>query len=310
MNYLLSFDTALDRAIDAVRRGRPLDDVLAELPGHAAAMQPLLEVAAVVRDARPAPPRSDRLIHDYDVLRAAVERARMAAERPTPLPVPAAAPAIRSPWWRTRLAYFLFLFTLAGGSATVVGATTGLHDRFADLVAPGSGGSISHQAPVAPQEGAAFASAAATAAAEESPSVSVAGAVSDMRGNTFTLTNGADVWHVVLRADATVTGQLADGAGAIVSGASTGRDTILASEVAAWLVEAPAAGDSPASAPTLGAGINLPGFGGAGGGSGETAPPPTTAPPEPTQPPSETPEPQPTETPKKGPRKTPPGLTE
>jgi hypothetical protein len=231
----ITFEAVLDRAIDAVRRGRPMAEVLAEHPRHAAMLQPLLEAAAAVRDARPTPPRSHRLVHDYDVLQAAVERARLAAERPVARPVPPpSAAGIRGRWWRTRLAYFMFLFTLAGGGATVV-AGAGLHDRVADFVIPGSG--ATHHQAAAPQEAPFEVSEPAEPApAVQATSMSAAGAVSDLNGATFTLRNGDSAWRVILDGDVAISGTLADGAAAVVSGWALNDGVIHATQVSAMLI--------------------------------------------------------------------------
>ncbi|MDE3094840.1 MAG: hypothetical protein KGK07_02430 [Chloroflexota bacterium] len=87
-----SFDQALDAAIDALRRGAPLADVLAAHAEHAAELAPLLHVTASLEAAAAPPPPSARLAQNFRDVRAAVHRAQ-------------AARGPGAPWWRRPVSF-------------------------------------------------------------------------------------------------------------------------------------------------------------------------------------------------------------
>lgn len=280
MNRRESFDEALDRAIDALRRGEGLDRVLARHPRHADALRPLLETAQQALAGRPAvaAAMSPRLAENFSIVRAAVQRAQMAAQ---PVPMrPEAAP--RTPWWQRRLAFAslslpagaaaLLLLAGATGAAASV-ALTGNTDLPAGIVnlikepqrlVGGGGGNQGGGTPSAGRgadgQATAGAGSAATAAADASATpgstnaptnVTLDGTISDVRGNVFTLTTGDGAYKVNIDATTTVTGTIADGAQATVVGDVTAEKNLHATTVTV--------GGTSGPQPSTGAGTGTPG---------------------------------------------------
>ncbi len=87
-----SFQEALDAAIDALRGGAPMADVLSAHGGHAAELAPLLRVVASL-DAPAAPPLpSARLAQNFREVRVALHKAQVAR-----------GPG--APWWRRPVSF-------------------------------------------------------------------------------------------------------------------------------------------------------------------------------------------------------------
>lgn len=240
-----TLDDAFDRAIDALRAGRSFEAVLASELAYARELRPLLESARAAGVLRPAaPPPPDRLAEHYVFVRAAVERARddeRRARRVNPAP---------SSWWRRKVAFaslslpvgaVIALALGAGGAAAAtVAMARGEVTALASAVTPdwaehaingtdgdGPGGQASgpaaaHTVPVA----------ASTPGSENEPTaVDVSGIVSDVNGNTFSLTVGDAVYQVNFPADALVTGEIVDGAIVMVRGDVTAQKNLHAREI-------------------------------------------------------------------------------
>lgn len=239
------FDEALDAAIDALRRGRPVEAVLADQRPHDSALRPLLETAEAL-GAAPQAPYSRALAHNYAILQAAVERAQMSALREP-------APAAPSPWWQRRLTFAslslpagalaLILTAAAAGGATASIATTEVGSEVVDLVRPqwvtdmlpgGKSDDAPGQSGVpAPDANPAAPGGDAPGADNRPTAITVTGVVSNVNGNIFTLTNSDGAWLVQVDSGTEVTGEILDGADATVSGESTAEKNLHATSVAA-----------------------------------------------------------------------------
>jgi len=259
MNRRESFDEALDRAIDALRRGEGLDYVLAQHQRHANAMRPLLETAQQALAGRPlaAAAMSPRLADNFSIVRAAVQRAQMAAQ-----PVPMRREPARPAWWQRRLAFaslslpagaaVLVLLVGATGAAASVALTgnANVPAGIVELIKEPQrliGGSSGGQGAATPGAGrgangqaTSAAGAAATAAGDASATpgstnaptdVTLDGTISDVRGNVFTLTTSDGAYKVNIDATTTVTGTIADGAQATVAGDMTAEKNVHATTV-------------------------------------------------------------------------------
>lgn len=248
-----SFEDALDAAIDALRAGRPLDRVLADHPGHAASLAPVLDsvLQATANGGGYLPP-SPRLAEHVTIVRAAAQRAQMAA-------MPSTAPATIArggSWWNRRLTFAslsipagIAVFALgASGAAAAAGVaamTTDVPSQFAraampswvEDAVPGLGGHddavVVGASPTATAEGV-----APSGDKTETPGdvnrptlVEVDGVVSDINGNTFTLTDGDDAWRVQIDSHTIVDGEIAEGAEASVSGDVTAGKNLHADDV-------------------------------------------------------------------------------
>lgn len=238
-------DEQLEAALEAIRRGRPVEAALADRRPHDAALRPLLETAAAIEQS-PRAPLSRRIAHNYAIVQAAVERAQMST-RAEPAP-----PPVRSPWWQRRLAFASFslpagavalvLTAGAAAAATASVVTTDLGYEVADAVLPHSivrsvpgvsdnrgpsktNGPLPGSAPVAPGGG---------DASDGGPVIAtVDGIISDINGATFTLTNADGVWQVQTDAATEIAGDILEGASARVTGAVTAEKNLHASTVAA-----------------------------------------------------------------------------
>ncbi len=245
------FDDALDAAIDALQRGRPLDAVVADQGHSGALMRPLLEAADAARQSDNAPPLSLGLEHNYTIVRAAVERAQMAAAA---IPgEPAAAPRAR--WWRRKLAFaslslpagaLALALSIGAAGATASLVATDMGSRLGNLVSPIVPDAIdpsSHDSASKPGNGSAPAGAndgTGPGASENTPgsengptAVSVEGTVSDVSGNTFTLTNSDGEYHVQIDSNTAVDGEILEGATADVEGDLTAEKNLHATSVSA-----------------------------------------------------------------------------
>jgi hypothetical protein len=239
----LSFDDALDAALDALRAGMPLEQVLAQQPEHAAALRPLLRTALAARVGRRAGvPEPRDLAGNFVVVRAALERARIAdggsaprRERPV------------APWWQRRLSFAslsvpagvvaaIAIAGAGGAAAASVAATSArLPQRLAGAAAPGwvhdlvPGGESEHVS--APPPGTSSSATAVASAGEQAAQApgggrgelaSVSGIVADVRGNTFMLVSADGEWKVQRDADTATRGEVVDGAAATVDGEISG----------------------------------------------------------------------------------------
>lgn len=315
MKLRLSFDDALDAAIDDVRRGEPIAGVLARYPGHASALRPVLEAAqAASRHAATAqPPRSEALVHNYAILRAAVERASMA---------PALSPADPpTAGWRQRRLRFasvtvpagtlalLAVLGVSGAAASVALTTQGdLPGAIASFVEsphiPGSNDDSGTAPPGAsqgdgkqPMPAVAWTAAATQASANRPTIVTDDGVISGIRGATFTLTTADGEVQVNLDANTSVDGVIAEGASATVSGDITAEKNLHATSV---LVTAapPAAPVRPEpTAPGNSGEVRTPAPPARQTPTAISAEPTATPPPEVTVTPSRTPGPPPDRTP-------------
>ena len=259
MSARVSFDDALDAAIDAVMRGEQVSAVVARYPAHAETMRPLVELAYASQytRGRAVPPPSPRLAANFSAVEGAAQRARI-VQADTPREAP------RAPWWRQKLTFasmsipagivaLLAVAGISGAAAASVAVTsdTSIGERVtaaAHAVTPdwidggdsdaatahhgvtGNGGSApgGNSPLVAPgsQDG----------SEEHSPpgppqTITESGLISDAQGNVFTLTNDDGDFHVNIDASTVVTGAIADGAMATVAGEFTGGQNLHATSV-------------------------------------------------------------------------------
>lgn len=257
-----SFEDALDSAIDALRAGRPLERVLSDHPAHASSLRDVLDTALLATaDGGGYLPPSPRLAEHVTIVRAAAQRAQMSPLTTQPMTNPAARP----PWWQRKLTFAslsvpvgIAVFALgasgAAAAAGVAAVTTDMPAQFARAAAPAwvedavpglghdnDGGSMANASPSATAE----AGASETQGDEtQTPGdinrptpVEIAGVVSDIKGNTFTLTDGEDAWFVQIDAGTVIDGEIAEGGGAAVKGDKTADKNLHADEI---LVTAPA----------------------------------------------------------------------
>ncbi|HZP56672.1 MAG TPA: hypothetical protein VFC53_03855 [Dehalococcoidia bacterium] len=253
------FDRALDEALDAVLRGEPPASVLAGNPA-AEHLLPLLEPVIAARAVAPPPPV--RLAGNVALVRAAVQRAQMSA----------AARAVierRPPWWRRRLSFASLSLPagIAGGlalmGAAAAAAGTAAVTGTVDLPAvvqdvthgdvPGAMREIGRGRGDGPRNAAHDGNGNGNGigigpgAGDVTPgdlqprTVTRSGAVRDVRGNAFTLVDGADEWKVNIDAGTVVTGTIAEGGSATVTGTLTADKNLHADTVDA----SPPAGAQP-----------------------------------------------------------------
>ena len=139
MNTRETFDDALNAAIDALAGGRGLHETLAQHQRHADALLPLLQAAAAANAHASviSPPMSRRLAGNYPIVRAAVERAQIAADGE---PGAARAAASNARWWQRRITVASLTVPLG---AIVLFAGIGVGGAAAAGVATGSDGPLS-----------------------------------------------------------------------------------------------------------------------------------------------------------------------
>jgi hypothetical protein len=262
-----SFDDALDAAIDQIRGGLPLADVLAAHAGHADALRPLLEMSlrAYASVRTDAPPMSSGLADNFTIVRAALERERMSAARWNG----DGNASSGSPWWQRRwtiasmsLPAGVFIFAAFAGASGAAAATVAMTNpdvvgKVASVVAPewaeelvphdGDGNANGQgEGPDSGDHGEAGSGVQPTTAAVGPSSdathppvqgniedVTVAGLVDDAHGSTFTLRSGDETWKVQLDSNTDVSGEIIDGAQATVTGTQTGSQTVHADTVVA-----------------------------------------------------------------------------
>lgn len=251
-----TLDDALDRAIDALRAGRPFDAVLAAEPAHARELRPLLEAVRAAAAIRPAmAPAPARLNENYATVRAALEHAQ-AAQRA----------ALAPSWWRRKVAFaslslpagaVVALALGAGGAAaaTVVVARSDVPalasavtpDWAAEIITGGHGDGSSGLAS-GPDAAHTVPAPASTAGSENQPTaIDVSGVISEVNGNTFTLNVGDDAYSVNFADDALVTGAIEDGATATVRGDVTAQKNLHAREIIVTAAPVAAATEDPAA---------------------------------------------------------------
>jgi hypothetical protein len=236
------FDNALDAAIDALQRGRPLGAVVADQGRTGAALRPLLETAHAARESVVRPPLSRSLEHNYAIVRAAVERAQMAAAALPREPVPA-----QGPWWRRRLAFaslslpagaLALALTVGAAGATASLVATDMGSRLGDFVSPvlpeavTGRGDDGGSAPGANGDSAG-ASDEAPGVDNQPAAITIGGTVTDVNGNTFTLTlpGGGGEYHVQIDSNTDVAGEILEGATAEVAGDLTAEKNLHAKDV-------------------------------------------------------------------------------
>ncbi|MDP9237380.1 MAG: hypothetical protein M3P30_08295 [Chloroflexota bacterium] len=248
-----TFDDALDSAIDALVSGEPIEEVLARHPQRAAMLEPLIDTADLAaHDSSSATlPRPIALVHNYAIVRAAVERAQMV---PRSVPMPERERA--TSWFGRRMGFAsltvpfgaMVALALASISGAAAGSIAVGGDGFASTVASyvspyipliGSEESTKSHAANPTGEvhtpsasGVAVPAAGSTQASDNHPLlVTVTGTVSGSNGNAFVLTNGEGDTHVNIDALTKVTGIIADGATATVSGDITAEKNLHAAAV-------------------------------------------------------------------------------
>jgi hypothetical protein len=272
MSAQQSFDEALDAAIDAVVAGEPIEVVLARFASQSAALRPVLETAVrATQDASARTlPMSPALADNYTIVRAAVERAQL-AERPD-----AAEDAVgrRAPWWQRRLTFasltlpagafaLLALAGVSGAAAASIAATPDLRSAVVDFVASphvpdlsssddgggGHDGASSPRGVAGETVPAAGAVASPTRASDNRPThVTLTGTIADLHGNVFTLKMADGETKVNIDGGTQVTGVLADGAAASVTGDLTAEKNLHADSVA--VTAPPANPANPDATPT------------------------------------------------------------
>lgn len=260
MSARLSFDDALDAAIDAVMRGEHVDAVVSRFPAHAETLRPLVELAyASKHDRASALPASPRLATNFVMVAGAAQRARLTA-------VDAPPEAQPPPWWRQKLAFasmsipaglvaLLAVAGISGAAAASVAVTsdTRISDQVADVaraVTPDwidGGGSRSPASGAGATDGGNAASPSGHAPVVAPPlqgesgnqntppgppqMISESGLIGELHGSVFTLTNGDGEFHVNVDASTAITGAIADGATATVTGDLSGGQNLHAVSV-------------------------------------------------------------------------------
>jgi len=238
MNGTESLDDALDAAIDALRRGEPLPDVLAAHPAHAEALEPLLQTAAGLSAATAASKIPAGLADNFSIVRAAVQRAQMAQ-------APETLATERPAWWQRRLRFASFsvpagiiaALALAGAAAAAAGTVselTGLPSRVERAVTLGlAGGGSNRPGGLIHSTGTpTSASKTQTPGDLNRPTVIVvSGTVAHVNGNTFTLTNPSGEWKVNTDAQTAINGTIAEGALATIFGDVTAQRNLHAARV-------------------------------------------------------------------------------
>jgi hypothetical protein len=236
----LAFDDVLDRSLEALRQGQTLDAVLATYPRYTGDLRPLLESAIDAGLLAPPPVPTARLERNYTVVRAALQRARFAERAAPPAPLPAA------PWWRRPVAFasmsvpagaFVLAVLGASGAAAATFATTPLNlsdvlpDEVAHVLTIDTGdGPASATNGVG--QGVVPGDKTPPAGATNAPGfTTITGSVSDIDGNTFTLTAGDGEWKVNVSGQTLVDGVIAEGATAEVTGDVTAEKNMHADSV-------------------------------------------------------------------------------
>jgi hypothetical protein len=257
MSWRESFDDAFDAAIDQVRGGRPLADVLAAHPRSARDLQPLLETSMqVVASARMPHSVPQGLAGNFTIVRAALERERAMGER---VPAP---PAEQTHWWQRRwtlaslslpagAVLFLALAGVSGAAAaTVAVANSDVAQKVADFVTPDwaedvvpdalHGGDAGDEGDGEPGNGAVggepgrgngLGAEATKTVNEGQQEITRSGVISDVHGSTFSLTGGDGQWKVQYDAKTDITGAIVDGATAVVTGNQTGVQVLHATAI-------------------------------------------------------------------------------
>jgi len=246
MNGRESFDDALDAAIDQVCDGRPIADVLAAHPQHAHELQRVLETSQFVASSAraTAPPVRDALAGNFTIVRAALERERMAREV-----THERRDARPAPWWQRRwsiaslsLPAAVFVAAMfAGATGAAAGAmavaNTDIGENVLAAVTPDWANdvvpSVLHIGDDDSEDGVAPGAADATSESGQGshPAITITGTIDDPNGNTFTLTSGDDEWKVQFDATTEISGGIVDGANATVTGAETGAQTLHGTEI-------------------------------------------------------------------------------
>lgn len=249
MNRRETFDDALDAAIDEIRGGTPLSDVLAAHGRHASELQPLLETSQSLRTFDGGVHRlPEGLADNFSIVRAALERERMVQSA-----APASAPP-RPPWWQRRWAVAslslpgvtvaALAFAGAGGAAaaTVAVANSDLGAKVVAAVTPDWAQNV---VPSVLQIGGNDDGDTGTDAANVNtpvssfddggqgalPAITVAGVIGNPQGNTFTLTAPGAEWKVQVDAGTEITGGIVEGANATVTGAQTGEQVLHGTQI-------------------------------------------------------------------------------
>jgi hypothetical protein len=179
-----------------------------------------------------------RLERNYNVVRAALQRARFAERAAPPAPLP------HVPWWRRPVAFAsmsvpagAFVLAVLGASgAAAAFATTPLNlsDVLPDEVAhvltidgdSGPQASATHGA-----GGQASLDGTPPGVANGPALTTITGSVSGVSGNTFLLTSGDDEWKVNIDSQTLVDGVIAEGATAEVTGDVTAEKNMHAGSV-------------------------------------------------------------------------------
>jgi hypothetical protein len=242
-----SFDEALDAAIDAVVGGEPIEAVLARFASQSAALRPELEIALrASQDASARTlPMSPALADNYTIVRAAVERAQL-AEHGAPAERVAER---RAPWWQRRLTFasltlpagafaLLALAGVSGAAAASIAATPELRSAVVDFVAsphvPGltssdrDDGGVSAPSGADNEAGASAGTGASGARASENrpTRVKLSGTIADLHGNVFTLKTDDGETKINIDGNTTISGELAEGATATVTGDLTAEKNL------------------------------------------------------------------------------------
>ncbi len=301
-----SFDQAFDAAIDALRSGDQMPDVLAAHPEHRTELLTLLAISADVGAAAGVPAPSARLGQNFRVVRAAVLEAQESRRRP-------------SSWWRRPVTFASLslpagIFALAaigaagaaaGGAVAVsqtgvpaavehivtLGAVGGgsspTHDNgaTASAGAPGHGGGAATDVPgiagAATEGHGNNGGGSAASGTPENPnapvSIRLSGTIQDVHGGAFTLQTPDGDWHVNVDGNTTTTGTIADGATATINGTSTAAKILHATSIDVTAApDAPVPAAAATQTPVAGPPGN-PGHTPAAGGNGNGTPPKTPA---------------------------------
>lgn len=229
-------EQALDQAIDALRAGADIDGALRGARGQEQLLRPLVEVADRLRDEALPPPYPARLDDHWTIVRAAIERAEMGRQARRE-DEPAGGWRLRLPLGSmpARVTAALALVAAAGITGAAASAlTTDAGAQLAEVVTPGwiewavpgvdevpdarpaqMPPPATDQAPSADAPG----NAGEAPGSVNQPTVAeVSGVVRDANGGTFVLVAAYGDWLVQMDANTQVTGTLADGAAAEVSG--------------------------------------------------------------------------------------------
>lgn len=262
MNRRISFEDALDAAIDAMRAGQTPSRAMGMYGRYAPALAPLLQTAAAIDAARPSLPAPARLPENYATVRNALRAARGGGSE-------AAGTRDRAGWMTRRVTFASLSLPVAGiaavmlagsgaAAATIAVTQPAIVQRAADVVTPSwvqdklpgiapdrGNEDIATPAPGPTNAAGIEGSPESSATTASGDVIDASGIISDSHGNSFTLTSADTTWTVVLAPGGSVSGSIEDGRQATVHGRVAGKTLHADTVSVASGEETPAADGTP-----------------------------------------------------------------